>query len=139
MIDHLRAAWAELTAPGAPFAMSEIEVRGVPTRVFDAAPRTMRDIWANAPLFGDRAYVVYEDERYTYAEIAAQVRALAHHLRDAHGVGSGDRVALAMRNYPEWVVGYWAITSIGAAVVGMNAWWTTPEMEYGLTDSRRRC
>ena len=63
-------------------------------------------------------------------------RALAHHLRDVHGVGSGDRVALAMRNYPEWVVGYWAIASLGAAVVGMNAWWTTPEMEYGLADSR---
>jgi long-chain acyl-CoA synthetase len=53
-----------------------------------------------------------------------------------HGVGSGDRVALAMRNYPEWVVGYWATVSVGAAVVGMNAWWTGPEMEYGLTDSR---
>ena len=87
-------------------------------------------------LFGDRTYVVYEDEHYTYAEIHAQVRALAHHLRDVHGVGAGDRVALAMRNYPEWVVGYWAITSLGAAVVGLNAWWTTPEMEYGLQDSR---
>ena len=79
---------------------------------------------------------MYEDERYTYAEIDALVRALAHHLRDVHGVGSGDRVALAMRNYPEWVIGYWAITAIGAAVVGLNAWWTTPEMEYGLADSR---
>jgi len=136
VIEHLRAAWDEMIAPGAPFAMSDIEVRGIPTRVFDAAPSTMRDIWALTPLFGDRDYVVYEDERYTYAEIGAQVRALAHHLRDDHGVGSGDRVALAMRNYPEWVVGYWAITSIGAAVVGLNAWWTTPEMEYGLADSQ---
>jgi long-chain acyl-CoA synthetase len=136
VIEHLRAAWDEMIAPGAPFAMSEIEVRGIPTRTFDAAPQNMREIWALTPLFGDRDYIVYEDERYTYAEVGAQVRALAHHLRDVHGVGSGDRVALAMRNYPEWVVGYWAITSIGAAVVGMNAWWTTPEMEYGLQDSR---
>jgi long-chain acyl-CoA synthetase len=96
----------------------------------------MRAIWEPTALFGDRTYVVYEDERYSYAEIHALVRSLAHHLRDVHGVGSGDRVALAMRNYPEWVIGYWAITSIGAAVVGMNAWWTTPEMEYGLQDSR---
>ena len=64
------------------------------------------------------------------------VRALAHLLRETHGVGEGDRVAIAMRNYPEWVVGYWAILSLGAAVVGMNAWWTGSEMEYGLTDSR---
>ena len=63
-------------------------------------------------------------------------RALAHHLRDVHGVERGDRVAIAMRNYPEWVVAYWATVSLGAAVVGMNAWWTSPEMEYGLADSR---
>ena len=48
----------------------------------------------------------------------------------------GDRVALAMRNYPEWVIGHWATISVGAAVVGMNAWWTGEEMEYTLNDSR---
>ena len=136
VIDHLRAAWDELTAPGAFFAMSEIEVRGIPMRVFDGAPPNMRVLWETTAAHADKTYVVYEDERYTYAEIDALVRALAHHLRDVHGVGSGDRVALAMRNYPEWVIGYWAITAIGAAVVGLNAWWTTPEMEYGLADSR---
>ncbi|NNE13093.1 MAG: AMP-binding protein, partial [Ilumatobacter sp.] len=136
MIEHFNAAWSELTSPGAPFSMTEIEVRGVPIRVFDNAPPTMRSLWELATLHGDRTYVVFEDERYTYAEIAAQVRALAHHLRDEHGVGTGDRVAIAMRNYPEWVVGYWATVSIGAAVVGMNAWWTSQEMAFGLADSR---
>ena len=116
--------------------MSEIVVRDVPMRIFAGAPPHMRTIWEMSAAHADKPYVVYEDERYTYAEIQARVRALAHHLRDEHGVGSGDRVALAMRNYPEWVIGYWAITAIGAAVVGMNAWWTTPEMEYGLADSR---
>lgn len=136
VIDHLRAAWDELTAPGAGFAMSEIEVRGIPTRVFTGAPPDMRVLWELAQAHGDKTYIVYEDERYTYAEIGAQVRALAHLLRETHGVGEGDRVALAMRNYPEWVVGYWATVSLGAAVVGLNAWWTTPELEYGLSDSR---
>ncbi len=135
-VDHLRQAWDELTAPGAGFAMSEITVRGIPMRVFDSAPPTMRTVWELASLHGDKDYLVYEDERYTYAEVAAQVRALAHLLHETHGVGRGDRVALAMRNFPEWVVGYWAIVSIGAAVVGMNAWWTSSEMEYGLSDSR---
>ena len=136
MIEHLQSAWAELTAPGGGFAMNEIEVRGVPMRVYASAPPTMRTLWELASLHGDKPYIVYEDERYSYAEIAAQVRALAHHLHDAHDVGRGDRVALAMRNYPEWVVGYWAIAALGAAAVGMNAWWTTREMEYGLADSR---
>jgi steroid-24-oyl-CoA synthetase len=136
VIEHLKAAWQEMIAPGAPFSMSEIVVRGIPMRVFDSAPPDMRTIWATTAAHADKVYVVYEDERFTYAEIGAQVRALAHLLRDVHGVGSGDRVALAMRNYPEWVVGYWATITIGAAVVGMNAWWTGPELEYGLTDSR---
>lgn len=83
---------------------------------------------------GDKDYLVYEDERYSYADVHAQVRKLAAHLV-ANGVTRGERVAIAMRNYPEWVVGYWATVSIGAAVVGMNAWWTSPEMEYALKDS----
>jgi long-chain acyl-CoA synthetase len=136
VIEHYDAAWTELTAPGAQFAMSEIEVRGIPMRVFDAAPPTMRIFWELAAGYGDRPYIVYEDETYTYAEVDAQVRALAHLLRDRYGVQHGDRVAIAMRNYPEWVVSYWAIVSVGAAAVGMNAWWTTAEMEYGLGDSQ---
>jgi long-chain acyl-CoA synthetase len=125
-----------MTAPDGPFAMAQTEIRGVSMRVLASAPPTMRAIWEMTPPHAEKTYIVYEDERYTYAEIDAQVRALAHLLRDVHGVGSGDRVALAMRNYPEWVIGYWATVSIGASVVGLNAWWTGAEMEYGLSDSR---
>ena len=132
--DHYLLAREELLA-GA-FATTEVDVRGVKLRVLNAAPPTMRAVWEATAPFADREYLVYEDERYTYAEIAAQVRSLASVLRNTHGVGSGDRVALAMRNYPEWVVGYWATICIGAAVVGMNAWWTSSEMEFGLSDSR---
>ena len=125
-----------MTAPGAPFALSEIVVRDVPIKVFASAPPNMRALWQMTAAHADKMYIVYEDERYTYAEIAAQVNALAHVLHHTHGVGRGDRVAIAARNYPEWVVGSWATVSLGAAVVGMNAWWTPTEMEYGLTDSR---
>ena len=135
MIEEYAQAWDELTAPGAQFAIKEITVRDVPIKVFESALPSMRFVWELASAFGDRDYVVYEDERYTYAQADAIVRSLAHHLRDVHGVGSGDRVAIAMRNYPEWVFSYWAIVSIGAACVGMNAWWTTDEMKYGLADS----
>jgi long-chain acyl-CoA synthetase len=116
--------------------MDEIEVRGAPMRVFKSAPPTMRTIWELTALHAAKPYIVYEDESYTYAEIGAMVRSLAHHLRDDHGVGSGDRVAIAMRNYPEWVIAYWATLAVGAAVVGINAWWTSQELAYGLGDSR---
>jgi len=136
MIEEYTEAWDELIAPGAQFAMKEIEVRGIPMRVFESAPPSMRFVWELAAGYGDREYVVYEDERYTYAESDAIIRALAAHLVEVHGVAPGDRVAVSMRNYPEWVFSYWAIVSIGAACVGMNAWWTSDEMKYGLSDSR---
>jgi len=132
----LKSTWEEFTAPGAQFAYSTKEVRGIPMRVFDSAPPDMRMLWEMSAGYGDKPYVVFEDEVYTYNEIHAQVRSLAHYLRNELGVAGGDRVAIAMRNYPEWVTSYWAITSLGAAVVGMNAWWTGPEMKYGLEDSR---
>ncbi len=138
MTDHYQQAWDELTGPGGAFETTTIEVRGIPTKVFTSAPPNMRVLWEMAVAHGDRDYIVYEDERYTYADVDAQVRALAQLLHDTHGVGEGDRVAVAMRNYPEWVISYWAITSLGAAIVGMNAWWTGPEMEYGLTDSQSK-
>jgi long-chain acyl-CoA synthetase len=134
--DHYREAWDELTAPGGGFEIETIEVRGVPIKVFKTAPPNMRALWEMSALHGDKDYIVYEDERYTYADVHGRVRALAHLLRETHGVREGDRVAIAMRNYPEWVMAYWATLSLGAAAVGMNAWWTGPEMEYGLSDSR---
>jgi long-chain acyl-CoA synthetase len=134
-MEHLKAAWNELTAPGGQFAMNDTMVMGNPMRVFASAPPSMRFVWEMARGHGDKDYVVYEDERMTYAQVDAQVRSLADALVNTYGVKPGDRVAVAMRNYPEWVVAHWAITCVGAAVVGMNAWWTSAEMEYGLNDA----
>ena len=135
LIDDFNAACASLTAPGAPFGWTVREVNGVPVRVYDKAMPDMRAVWAMTAQHGDRDYLVYRDERYSYAEAHARVRALAHHLRTEHGAGPGTRVAVAMRNYPEWVLSHWAAVSVGAAVVGMNSWWTRPEMEFVLKDS----
>ena len=134
--NHYLQARAELTAAGSPFAVVEAEVGGVMMKTYAAVPPNMRVVWENAAAgFADQLYVVYEDEHYSYAEIAADVRSLAHYLHSVQGVREGDRVAVAMRNFPEWVTAYWAVVSLGAAVVGMNAWWTPPEMAYGLSDS----
>jgi len=134
VISHYIAARQEIEGPGSPFAVTTVTVRGVEVKTFAAAPPNMRLVWEMTAAHGDKKYLVYEDESFTYAEVHAQVRKLAHYLV-SQGVGRGDRVALSMRNYPEWVVGYWATVSIGAAVVGMNAWWTPAEMDYALGDS----
>jgi long-chain acyl-CoA synthetase len=135
VISHYIAARQELEGPGSPFAVTTTTIRGVEVKTFAAAPPNMRVLWEMTAAHGDKKYVVYEDESYTYAEIHEQVRKLAHFLVD-NGVKRGDRVAISTRNYPEWVVTYWACVSIGVACVGMNAWWTPVEMEYALNDSQ---
>ncbi len=131
---ELKKAWGELTAPGAPFEIETIEVRGAPIRAFKNALPNVRALWLSTAAYGERDYLVYQDERLTYAEAHAQVNAIAAWLW-AQGVRPGDRVAIAMRNYPEWMLIYWACVSTGVAAVGMNAWWTAEEMEYALKDS----
>ncbi len=137
MIEHYRAAREELTRPGGQFALTRTNVRGVDILTYAAAPPHMRVFWELSAAHGDKEYVVYEDEHYSYAQIHEDVRKLAAAFV-AQGVQPGDRIALAMRNYPEWITGYWAGIAVGAAVVGMNAWWTPPEMEYALNDSEPR-
>ena len=134
MYKELKEAWAELTAPGQMFEIAEIDIRGVTNRTYANAPGTLKDVWAMAAGHGDKEYLVYKDERCTYAQSQAYVASIANWLA-SQGVKPGDRVAIAMRNYPEWMLAYWAITSMGAVVVGMNAWWVPHEMHYGLEDS----
>ena len=135
MYRELREVWNELIARGAPFEIGEVEVRGTRIKAYTGAPANLRDVWLASRQFADRDYLVYEDERITYAEAHRQVASIANWFVD-HGVGSGDRVAIAMRNYPEWLLAYWATVSIGATVVGVNAWWIGPELVYGLNDSK---
>lgn len=128
----------ELTAPNAPLAMEVQVIRGVPTRCWKNIPSTVPALLEFCARFDERDYIVYEDERFTYAEIFARTRRLAAHLQQSCGIRKGDRVALAMRNYPEWVISFWASLSIGAIIVPLNAWWKGAELAYGLSDSGSR-
>jgi len=131
---ELKNAWRELTAPGAPFEIREIELRGARIKTYANAPNSARDVWLASAQFADRDHLVYEDERWTFAAAHRDVASVANWLRN-EGVQTGDRVAIAMRNYPEWMIAYWATIAIGATVVGVNAWWVGPELVYGLNDS----
>lgn len=132
---ELRAAREALTGPGGPFEIVTAEVLGVPIRTYNNQPPSIRELWLSTAVYADRPYIIYEDERLSYAEAHAQVNAVAAWLA-AQGIQSGDRVAIAMRNYPEWMLIYWACVSTGIAAVGMNAWWTPEEMAYALADSQ---
>lgn len=128
-------AVARLTAPGAFFEMEDIEVRGVPLRAWKATPPSLRSVLDLSLGYGDADFLVYEDERTTYAQHYRMAATIARRLRDDLGVRKGDRVAIAMRNLPEWVVAFWGAVVAGALVVPLNAWWTGAELAYGLSDS----
>lgn len=134
MYEELKSTWSDLIAPGQLFEVETLQVRGSPMRVYKHAPASLRDIWLGTAAYSDREYLIYQDERHTYAQSHAYAASIAHWLSE-RGVQPGDRVAIAMRNYPEWMLAYWAVVSMGAVVVGMNAWWVTQEMHFALRDS----
>ena len=123
-----------VTAPGMPCEMEELVIRGVPTRVWKNLPPSLRSVAEASRAHGDRIFLVHEDERVSFEGFFRAVSALANELQ-AQGVAKGDRVAIIMRNIPEWPVAFYAAASLGAIVTPLNAWWTGPELEYGLVDS----
>ena len=127
-------AIAALTAAGEPYELVNANVHGHVRRVFRNAPASLRDQWLATAAHGDRPYLIYGDDVITYAEAHRQVNSLASWLAE-NGVGKGDRVAIGMRNYPEFALAFWAVESIGAIVVSLNAWWITEEMRYAFGDS----
>jgi long-chain acyl-CoA synthetase len=125
---------AILTAPGSPLEMEEIEIRGVKTRVYKNAPKTLRDLFAMTAVHGDKTFFVLEEERVSHAAHRRAALAIAHQLvKD--GVKKGDRVSIIMRNLPEWSAAFWGAMLAGAIVTPLNAWWTGDELRYGLTDA----
>ncbi|MEM1404023.1 MAG: class I adenylate-forming enzyme family protein [Pseudomonadota bacterium] len=134
MYAELKRAWAELTSQGQMFEVQRSEVRGSDILTFSHAPAALRDVWMMAAGHGDNEYLIYQEERLTYTDAHRITAAVAAALAE-RGVQQGDRVAIAMRNYPEWMLAYWAVVSMGAVVVGMNAWWVPHEMHYALEDS----
>ena len=130
----LAEAHALLTRRGSPFEMEERDIRGVRTRVWKNAPPTMRDLFRLARSHGNKTFVVYRDERVSYDEFARAALAIAEALQRA-GVKKGDRVAIAMRNLPEWPAAFFGCLLAGGIAVLLNAWWTGPELQYGLNDS----
>ncbi|MBK6702782.1 MAG: acyl--CoA ligase [Caulobacteraceae bacterium] len=123
-----------LTAPGTPLEVGEEEIRGIRMKVWKNAPPTLREVYAAGGLFAGRDHLVFEEERATVGAFQAAANKFAHQLV-ADGVKPGDRVAIIMRNLPEWPVAFWGAVLAGAIVTPLNAWWTGAELEYGLKNS----
>ena len=127
------AALAALTAPGERYELEEVELYGRTSRVFRHAPLTLRDLYDQTR--SDLPFIVYGEERLSFEEAWGEACRIATLLVEQYGIQKGDRVAISMRNYPEWMTAFAAVTSVGAVAVALNALWQPGELAYGLEDS----
>ena len=127
-------ACAAVCAPGSMFEIQETEVLGQTSKVFAGTPPNIRALFELAALRTDE-FIIFENERWTMPQLLKLAGQIGHLLVNELGVTKGDRVAIAMRNYPEWIAAFAAITSVGAVVVPMNAWWVTDELVFAIEDS----
>ena len=126
-------AEALLIAPGMPLEITQVETyRGIEP-VFAAAPPTLRGLYESAAT--DATFLVHRGDRESFAQTWERASTIATWLRTV-GVQPGDRVAIAMRNLPEWVHTFMAATSMGAIAVAINALWEVDELDHALRDCR---
>jgi len=126
-------AFQKVFGPGAPFEICEADVLGEKMEVFSARPRCLREMLERSAAHADKEYIVQGDRRIQYAEHVKLVAQAARGLREQYDIQPGDRVAILAANCPEWIISFWAITSLGAIAVALNGWWTRDEIEYGLS------
>ncbi|MEQ8235082.1 MAG: AMP-binding protein [Gammaproteobacteria bacterium] len=90
-----------------------------------------------AERFDAREALVFEDERYTFAEVRERVDEVARGLV-ALGVKPGDHVALWLMNCPEWIFTMFALARVGAVQVPVNTRFRTHDLAYLLQQSDTR-
>ena len=122
----------ELCAPGQPYELKFTQIMGKNQRIFVNAPNTLRDLYLETR--SDLDYLVFEGERFTFDHVYHLASAFATAMVEHYGIKPGDRVAISMRNYPEWVIAFFATTSIGAIAVSLNAQWGVSDLSFGLKD-----
>ncbi|MEM6411158.1 MAG: AMP-binding protein, partial [Pseudomonadota bacterium] len=129
MNPHLPAGWpavaiadanAALSAPGSPLALIDTEIDGVNYKTYAEAPTTLKELFDGGRVWNDRDFIVYEDERVSFAANALAVDHFSKVLVETYGIKKGDRIAIIMRNYPQWPVAFFAGLNIGAIVTPMN-------------------
>jgi long-chain acyl-CoA synthetase len=129
------AAIQGVTSPDGPFPVQEQVIDGESRKVFGGLPDSLRDYFAYSAVHADKEFLVDGSRRLSFGEVLRQAAGLGAILSDNYGVEKGDRVAIAMRNSPEWCISFMAVTSIGAVAVPMNSWWQGDELVFGLQDS----
>jgi acyl-CoA synthetase (AMP-forming)/AMP-acid ligase II len=131
-IDRIRSY---LSSPGQPFELVDQTIDGVPLSVYRNLPPNLSHLIADAAKFGDRTFLVSSDRRLSYGETLGRAQALADWLSARYGAGLGQRVAIASRNSPEWIIAFLAIQLTGATATLINSRGTVEELVHALADT----
>ncbi|KAJ3902008.1 hypothetical protein F5879DRAFT_272486 [Lentinula edodes] len=123
----------------APNALHELETREIDGQV----QRVYKNLWPSLRIFwlsvskqhSDKTCVVYENQRLTFGEVAERAARAASIFRNLFGVKKGDRIAICSRNYPEYLVLFWACHLIGAVSVLVNAWLPLDPLKHCLSQT----
>mgnify|MGYP000149132680 FL=1 len=134
-LDKLKTIAATHMGPGAALETETVTIDGQELSVFAHVPTNLGELYKLGLEFGDQTFLVYQNERFSFAESLDLSLRMARILKEKYEIQLGDRVAICARNSPEWCMAYMAITLIGAIAVPMNSWWKSPELKYGLSDS----
>jgi acyl-CoA synthetase (AMP-forming)/AMP-acid ligase II len=131
-IDRIRSY---LSSPGQPFEFIKAEIGGVTLTIYKNLPRNLSQMIVEAGRFRERTFLVAGARRLNYGEALSRSASLAAWLRKSHAAGRGVRVAIAMRNSPEWVIAFLAIQLTGATAVLVNSRGSGDEVAYALHDT----
>jgi long-chain acyl-CoA synthetase len=134
-LGQLKTIAAAHMGPGAALETETVTIDGQELSVFAHVPKNLGELYKLGLEFGDQTFLVYQRERFSFAESLDLALRMARILKEKYEIQLGDRVAICARNSPEWCMAYMAITLVGAIVVPMNSWWKSPELKYGLRDS----
>lgn len=126
---------AVLTEAGRDFELIQCSIDNVDYTMYKNAPQTLQDVYVAAAIHGDSEFLIYEGERWSFNTLLQQGWSLADALATKHQVAPGDRVGIAMRNYPEWLSAFVAITSMGAVAVPINSWGKAKDLLFAVRDS----
>jgi long-chain acyl-CoA synthetase len=121
-----------LMAPGQVFEVSRQQIRGIDLAVYSAAPQNLRDYFVACHAHPDKAFIIYGEERFSFVETYEKAQHFGATMQVQFGINKGDRVVLAMRNYPEWIFAFMGAVIIGAVIVPLNAWWQSEELDYAI-------
>jgi long-chain acyl-CoA synthetase len=134
-LGQLKTIAAAHMGPGAALETKTVTIDGQELSVFAHVPTNLGELYKLGLEFGDQTFLVYQNERFSFAESLDLALRMARILKEKYKIQLGDRVAICARNSPEWCMAYMAITLVGAIAVPMNSWWKSTELKYGLSDS----